>query len=103
MIIPTLLDRSNIIYEFTYRGNPHIQPRDVLNVEVAAWVDDFKTVDGLYPALDLYPAENLYPYAVYKKVRKMVKSWVTMTVDSISLEHAEGGLISKVKARKGVV
>lgn len=102
-IIPTLLDRSNILYEFTYRGNPHIQPRDVLNVEVAAWVDDFKIVDGLYPALDLYPAEDLYPYAVYKKVRKMVKSWVTMTVDSISLEHSEGGLISKVKARKGEV
>lgn len=101
--IDNLLDRSNILYEFTYRGNPHIQPRDVLNVEVAAWVDEFKTVDGLYPALDLYPAEDLYPYAVYKKVRKMVKTWVTMTVDSISLEHADGGLISKVKARKGVV
>ena len=101
--IAKLLDRSNILYEFTYRGNPHIQPRDVLNVEIASWVDDFETVAGLYPALDLYPAEDLYPYAVYKKVRKMVKTWVTMTVDSISLEHAEGGLVSKVKARKGAV
>ena len=98
-----LLDRSNITYEFTFRGNPHIQPRDVLNVEVATWVDYNETVDGLYPATDLYPAADLYPYGVYKKSRKMIKTWVTMTVDSVSLEHAEGGLTSKIKARKGAV
>ena len=98
-----LLNRSNICYEFTFRGNPHIQPRDVLNVEVATWADVYETIDGLYPKTDLYPATDLYPYGVYKKARKMVKTWVTMTVDSVSLEHAEGGLTSKIKARKGLV
>ena len=104
LAVDNLLDRSNIVYEFTYRGNPHIQPRDKLNVEVASWVDDFKTVDGLYPALDLYPDVDLYPYAIYKKTRKLVKTWETMTVDSVTLEHSEGGgLTSKIRARKGVV
>lgn len=104
LAIDNLLDRSNIVYEFNYRGNPHIQPRNILNVEVASWVDDFKTVDGLYPALDLYPDVDLYPYAIYKKTRKLVKTWETMTVDSVTLEHSEGGgLTSKIRARKGVV
>lgn len=67
--------RSNIIYEFTYRGNPHIQPRDILNVEVARWEDSHVTTE-----------------------------WVTMTVDAVTLEHSEGGgLTSKIKARKGTV
>lgn len=101
--IKHLLERSNVLYEFTYRGNPHIQPRDVLNVEVANWIDYDKTIDGLYPETDLYPATDLYPHGEYKKARKMVKKWVTMTVDSVSLEHAEGGLTSKIIARKGAV
>jgi len=99
-----LLNRSNICYEFTYRGNPHIQPRDVLNVEIAVWEDQMITIDGLLPAEDLYPAENLYPYGVYEKARKMVRTWVTMTVDTVTLEHTDsGGLTSKIKARKGAV
>ena len=99
-----LLNRSNILYEFTYRGNPHIQPRDVLNVEIATWETDYKTVTGLYPALDLYPDVDLYPYATYKKVRKMVKRWETMTVDTVTLGHSQGGgLTSKIRARKGDV
>lgn len=102
--LPGLLARSNILYEFTYRGNPHIQPRDVLNVEIATWVDAHETIDGLYPATDLYPAVDLYPYAEYKKVRKMVKYWETMTVDTVTLEHSEGGgLSSRIRARKGAV
>lgn len=101
--LPKLLDRSNVTYEFTYRGNPHIQPRDLLNVEIATWEDSYDVVDGLFPATDLYPSASLYPYAEYKKTRKMVKRWETMTVDSVSLEHREGGLTSTIKARKGVV
>lgn len=104
LCLPSLLDRSNILYEFTYRGNPHIQPRDVLNVEIATWETAYKTVTGLYPALDLYPDVDLYPYATYKKVRKMVKRWEIMTVDTVTLEHSQGGgLSSRIRARKGVV
>lgn len=99
-----VINRSNILYEFTYRGNPHIQPRDVLTVEIAVWEDETIVVDGLLPALDLYPAPDLYPNAVYKDRRKMLKTWVTMTVDSVTLEHSEGGgLTSKIRARKGAV
>ena len=104
LAVDNLLDRSNIVYEFNYRGNPHIQPRDVLNVEIATWETAYKTVTGLYPALDLYPDVDLYPYATYKKVRKMVKRWEIMTVDTVTLEHTQaGGLTSKIRARKGVV
>lgn len=99
-----LLGRSNILYEFTFRGNPHIQPRDVLNVEVATWIDEDETIDGLFPSVSLYPSATLYPYGVYKKVRKMVKTWETMTVDTVTIEHSEGGgLSSKIIARRGVV
>lgn len=101
--VPALLARSNRLFEFTYRGDPHIQPRDVLNVEVATWEDYFETIDGLYPATDLYPAADLYPYAEYKKGRRMVKHWEVMTVDSLTLDHKEGGLTSTIRARKGVV
>lgn len=101
--LPELLSRSNQTCEFTYRGNPHIQPRDVLNVEIVTWEDSHEVVDGLFPATDLYPSETLYPYAEYRNVRKMVRRWETMTVDSVSLEHREGGLTSTIKARKGVV
>ena len=70
-----LLDRSNIVYEFTYRGNPHIQPRDIVYVEIATW-------------------EN----------GSMTKHWETMTVDTVTLEHSEGGgLSSRIRARKGWV
>lgn len=104
LCLPTLLNRSNIVYEFTYRGNPHIQPRDTINVEVATWVDEYQAVSGLWPETDLYPSTQLYPNVVYKKVRKMVKEWVEMTVDTITLEHSDGGgLTSKITARKGAV
>lgn len=102
--VTNLLNRSNILYEFTYRGNPHIQPRDVLNVEVATWLTELVTIDGLYPAEDLYPRADLYPYAVYKEQRKMETEWVGMTVDTVTLEHADGGgLTSTIRARKGAV
>ena len=104
LALANILDRSNILYEFTYRGNPHIQPMDVLNVEIATWIDVFEPIGGLYPATDLYPAPDLYPYGVYKKVRRMTKTWETMTVDTVTLEHSSGGgLSSKIKARKGAV
>lgn len=102
--VDALLNRSNILYEFTYRGNPHIQPRDVLTVEVATWADVREYLSGLYPANDLYPGAALYPSGTYEIVRRMVKKWVTMTVDTVTLEHSEGGgLSSKIRARKGAV
>ena len=102
--LPDLLDRSNLVYTFTYRGNPHIQPRDTINVQIANWVTEQVVIDGLYPETDLYPAADLYPNARYKTVRRMVTEWVTMTVDNISLEHSNGGgLTSKITARKGAV
>lgn len=103
-VLPELLKRSNITYQLTFRGNPHIQPRDVLNVQIVRWVDLHKDIDGLCPEVDLYPSETLYPDATYRKTRKMVTEWVTMTVDSLTLEHGEGGgLTSKIIARKGAV
>lgn len=101
--LPALLNRSNIVYEFEYRGNPHIQPRDTLNVEIATWENVEVVTDGLFPETDLYPATDLYPDATYKEARKMVTEWVTMTVDTITIEHQEGGTTSKVRARKGAV
>lgn len=102
--LPELLKRSNITYEITFRGNPHIQPRDIINVQIARWVDANIDIDGLWPETDLYPSETLYPDATYKKGRKMITEWVTMTVDSLTLEHGEGGgLTSKIIARKGAV
>lgn len=99
-----LVERSNVLYEFTYRGNPWIQPRDVLNVEIATWEDGKKTVGGLYPAGDAYPDADVYPDAEYETARVKKKEWITMTVDNLTLEHGEGGgLISKIKARKGRV
>lgn len=75
MAVADLLNRSNVTYEFTYRGNPEIQPRDILEVEVASWEDG-----------------------------SMSKRWETMTVDTVTLEHSDGGgFTSKIKARKGVV
>jgi len=102
--INDLLNRSNIVYEFTYRGNPHIQPRDILDVEIATWEDQTIIIDGLLPEVDLYPSAGLYPSGTPKKVRRMVKTWETMTVDSVTLEHTEGGgLSSRIVARKGMV
>ncbi|MBR3279658.1 MAG: hypothetical protein IKG01_12280 [Lachnospiraceae bacterium] len=99
-----MLDRANIVYTFTYRGNPHIQPRDTINVQIANWVTEQVVIDGLYPETDLYPAADLYPNARYKTVRRMVTEWVTMTVDNVTLEHSNGGgLTSKITARKGAV
>ena len=87
--LPDLLDRSNLVYTFTYRGNPHIQPRDTINVQIANWVTEAVVIDGLYPETDLYPSADLYPNARYKTVRRMVTEWVTMTVE--------------ITARKGAV
>ena len=102
--IAKLLNRSNILFEFTYRGNPHIQPRDVLTVEVVTWEDVVESLGEPVPDLDLYPGLSLYPDGVYRNARKMVRAWVTMTVDSLTLEHSEGGgLYSKIRARKGAV
>ena len=102
--LPMLLDRSNIVYEFEYRGNPHIQPRDVLNVEIATWEDDERSYSDLYPDIDLFPAFTLFPGGYYTPGRIIVRTWETMTVDAVTLEHSEGGgLTSKIKARKGAV
>lgn len=99
--LPDILSRSNVLYEFLYRGDPGMQPRDVLDVEIATWQETEVLVEGLFPAMDLYPALDLYPYGVYKPGRRPVKKWETMTVDTVTLEHSEGGLVSRVRARKG--
>lgn len=98
-----ILDRSNILYTFNYRGNPHIQPRDTLNVQIAKWGNVQSLVNGLYPANDLYPDSDVYPDATYKTKWTITKEWVTMTVDSVTLDHNDGGLVSQIVARKGVV
>lgn len=67
--IDAMLNRSNIMYTFTYRGNPKMQPRDLIN---------FYRMDGTETA-------------------------EVMTIESISLRHENGGLVSEVVARKGVV
>lgn len=59
-------DRSNIVYKFKYRGNPKMQPRDVIHMTIGGQVVD-------------------------------------MTVDNLTLEHAEGGLISSIECRKGII
>lgn len=98
-----LLKRSNVMYEFTYRGDPWMQPRDVLAVEIATWENGQILIDGLCPSTDLYPAADLYPHATYRPGRLPVRRWETMTVDTLTLEHSEGGLVSKIKARKGML
>ena len=104
LAIADLLNRSNILYEFTYRGNTHIQPRDEIEVEVVTWEDVKVYSSGLYPANDLYPGSSLYPSGTYRIVRRMVREWVTMTVDTLTLEHSEGGgLSSRIRARRGAV
>ena len=59
-------DRSNIVYKFTYRGNPRMQPRDIIHMTIGNEVVD-------------------------------------MTIDNLTLEHAEGGLVSQIECRKGIV
>lgn len=123
LALKNILNRSNIVYQFTYRGNPHIQPRDVLNVQLVTWGDITEVVEELYPSDDLEPLNNLtphqsanlypdtdlyvdtdvYPDANYSTRRGRITEWVTMTVDSVTLEHSEGGLTSVIRARKGAV
>ena len=59
-------DRSNITYSFKYRGNPRMQPRDIIHMKING-----ETVD--------------------------------MTIDNLTLEHSEGGLISQIECRKGII
>lgn len=59
-------DRSNIKYSFNYRGNPRMQPRDIIHMTIGGVVVD-------------------------------------MTIDNLTLEHSEGGLISTIECRKGVI
>lgn len=61
-IAEQLVARSNVTYEFTWRGDPRIQPRD--------WV----VVNG-----------------------------IDMTIETISLDHEEGGLTSTITARRGFI
>ena len=99
--IIALLNRSPITYEFDYRGNPQIQPRDKADVEVGFWQD--VTTGALYPANDLYPSEDLVPTDGTTE-RKLVFQTVRMTIDSVTLESVEGGgLKSHIIARQGEV
>lgn len=66
LFVKQIGDRSNIKYTFKYRGNPKMQPRDIIHM----------TIDG---------------------------KPVDMTIDNLTLEHSEGGLISTIECRKGVI
>jgi len=99
--INALLNRSPITYEFDYRGNPQIQPRDFADVEVGFWQD--VTTGALYPANDLYPSDELVPTDGTTE-RKLVFQTVRMTIDSVTLESVDGGgLKSHIIARQGEV
>lgn len=62
-----IFTKSNKTGQFTFYGNPHIQPRDVFT---------FNRLDG---------------------------SSITATVQSVSLEHEGGGLISTITYREGIL
>lgn len=99
--INALLNRSPITYEFDYRGNPQIQPRDFADVEVGFWQD--VTTGALYPADNLYPNDELVPTDVTTD-RKLVFQTIRMTIDSVTLESVEGGgMKSHIIARQGEV
>ena len=100
--INNLLNRSPITYEFDYRGNPFIQPRDIAEVEVGFWQD--VTTNALYPAEDLYPADDLYPFDGDTRERRLVFETIRMTIDTITMESVDGGgLKSHIVARQGEV
>lgn len=67
-LIDNLLKRSNVLYEFTWRGDPRLQPRDYIKADV----------DGSGTLID-------------------------MTIDTIELNHENGGLTSTILARKGLI
>lgn len=99
--INALLNRSPITYEFDYRGNPQIQPRDFADVEVGFWQD--VTTGALYPAEDLYPSDEIVPTDGTTE-RKLVFQTIRMTIDSVTLESVEGGgMKSHIIARQGEV
>lgn len=99
--IRDLLNRSPVTYEFDYRGNPQIQPRDFADVEVGFWQD--VTTGALYPADNLYPNDELVPTDVTTD-RKLVFQTIRMTIDSVTLESVEGGgMKSHIIARQGEV
>lgn len=99
--INALLNRSPITYEFDYRGNPQIQPRDMADVEVGFWQD--VTTGALYPAVNLYPSDELVPTDGTTE-RKLVFQTVRMTIDSVTLESVDGGgMKSHIIARQGEV
>lgn len=99
--INDLLNRSPITYEFDYRGNPFIQPRDKADVEVGFWQD--VTTGALYPAVNLYPSDELVPTDGTTE-RKLVFQTVRMTIDSVTLESVDGGgMKSHIIARQGEI
>ena len=63
-----LLDRSNLLYTFDFRGDPRLQPRDYIQIDV----------DG---------SGTLVP----------------MTIESIDINHENGGTTSTIVARKGLI
>ena len=67
-ILQGLLNRSNILYTFEYRGDPSLQPRDYIQADI----------DGS-------------------------GTLVQMTIESISTKHENGGTISTIVARKGLI
>ena len=98
--IDALLNRSPITYEFDYRGNPQIQPRDMADVEVGFWKEE-KT-NSLFPADDLYPSDELFPHEGDRTGRMLIFKTIRMTIDSVTLESVDGGgMKSHIIAREG--
>lgn len=67
-VLQGLLNRSNILYTFEYRGDPSLQPRDYIQADI----------DGS-------------------------GTLVQMTIESISTNHENGGTISTITARRGLI
>lgn len=66
LFIKQIADRSNVVYKFYYRGNPKMQPRDIIQMTIG-------------------------------------ETTVNMTIDNLTLEHIDGGLISQIECREGII
>ena len=66
LFIKQIADRSNVVYKFKYRGDPKMQPRDIIQMTIG-------------------------------------NETVNMTIDNLTLEHVDGGLISQIECREGII
>jgi len=71
-------------YSFTWRGNPHMKPFDIVNMHRLS-------TGNVLPSNSLFPSNTLYP---------LEGTDMTMLVTSVSLEFENGGMKSEVKGRR---